>query len=152
MLVAALAAATTAGALAQVAPGSGSVTVSLSSSRAGARPVVVTLAVHTELQCGRLTGGTVVIRLPVAERVPAAVPAAAVLVGGKTSGGVAVQGHVLTVTVPRTTGVICDVIGPGTVQVVLGRAAGLGNPPQAGTYSLSVARGRLLLTTHFRVR
>ena len=53
----------------------------------------VTLALRTELQCGRLLGGTLVVRLPAQERMPATVAPAAVLVAGKPSGAVAVTGH-----------------------------------------------------------
>ena len=124
-----------------VTPPLDSVTATLSSARAGARPVVLTLAVRTELQCGRLVGGALVVRLPAQERMPATVAAAAVLVGGKPSGAVAVAGHVLTVSIPRPRGMMCDVIGPGTVTLVLTRSANLGNPKSAGKYPLTVSRG-----------
>ena len=118
-----------------------SLTATLSSAHAGARPVALTLAIRTELQCGRLNGGALVVRLPVQERMPATVAARAVLVGGKPSGAVAVAGHTLTVSIPRPRGMMCDVIGPGTVTLVLTRSANLGNPKHAGTYPLVVARG-----------
>jgi hypothetical protein len=118
-----------------------SVTATLSSAHAGARPVVLTLALRTELQCGRLNGGALVVRLPAQERVPATVAATAVLVGGKPSGAVAVAGHTLTVSIPRPRGMMCDVIGPGTVTLVLTRSANLGNPKNPGTYPLVVSRG-----------
>jgi hypothetical protein len=112
---------------------------------------VLTLAVRTELQCGRLNGGELVVRLPVQERLPATVAASAVLVGGKPSGAVAVAGHTLTVSIPRPRGMMCDVIGPGTVTVVLTRAANLGNPKSAGSYPLVVARGADQFKTTLRI-
>jgi hypothetical protein len=118
-----------------------SVTATLSSAHAGARPVALTLAVRTELQCGRLVGGALVVRLPAQERMPATVAASAALIGGKPSGAVAVAGHVLTVSVPRPRGMMCDAIGPGTVTLVLTRSANLGNPKSAGKYPLTVSRG-----------
>jgi hypothetical protein len=36
---------------------------------------------------------------------------------------------------------MCDVIGPGTVTMVVTRAANLGNPKNAGKYPLVVLRG-----------
>jgi hypothetical protein len=128
-----------------------SVTATLSSAHAGARPVVLTLAVRTELQCGRLNGGALVVHLPVQERVPATIAAAAVLVGGKPSGAVAVAGHTLTVSIPRPRGMMCDVIGPGTVTLVLTRLANLGNPKNAGTYPLVVSRGTDQFKTTLRI-
>jgi hypothetical protein len=135
-----------------VAGQAGSVGVKLSSEGAGARPIAVTLAVRTELQCGRLVGGTIVARFPAAETVPKVIAKAAVLVGAKPSGGVVVNGHAVTVTVPRPAGVLCDVIGPGTAAVVLTRAANLGNPARAGNYTLAVQRGGNLLKGQFTIR
>jgi hypothetical protein len=122
-------------------PGLNSVSATLSSARAGARPVAVTLTMHMELQCGRLIGGALVVRLPAQERVPATVAATAVQVGGKPAGAVAVKGHILTVSVPRPRGMMCDSIGPGKLTLVLTRAANLGNPMSAGKYPLVIARG-----------
>lgn len=129
----------------------GSVTATLSNVHAGARPVVLTLALRTELQCGRLIGGALVVRLPAQERVPATVAATAVLVGGKPAGAVAVAGHTLTVSIPRPPGVMCDVIGPGTVRLVLTRAVNLGNPKAAGTYPLVVSRGAQQFKTTLKI-
>jgi hypothetical protein len=128
-----------------------SVTVTLSSAHAGVRPVVLTLAIRTELQCGRLIGGALVVRLPAQERLPATVAATAVLVGGKASGAVAVAGHTLTISIPRPHTMMCDVIGPGTVSLVLTRSANLGNPKTAGTYPLVVARGTQQFKTTLRI-
>jgi hypothetical protein len=134
-----------------VNPPMDSVTVTLSSTHAGARPVVLTLAVRTELQCGRLIGGALVVRLPAQERMPATVAATAVLVGGKPSGAVAVAGHILTVSIPRPRAMMCDVIGPGTVTLVLTRSANLGNPKNAGTYPLVVSRGTQQFKTQLKI-
>jgi hypothetical protein len=134
-----------------VTPPLDSVTATLSSVKAGARPVVLTLAVRTELQCGRLVGGALVVHLPAQERMPATVAATAATVGGKPSGAVAVAGHVLTVSIPRPRGMMCDVIGPGTVTLVLTRSANLGNPKTAGTYPLVVSRGAQQFKTTMKI-
>jgi hypothetical protein len=135
----------------RVTPGLDTVTATLSSAHAGARPVAVTLAVRTELQCGRLLGGTLVVRLPTQERMPAKVAAGAVLVAGKPAAAVAMTGHTLVVSVPRPPVMMCDVIGPGTVTIVLTRTANFGNPKTAGKYPLTVARGALLFKTQLTI-
>jgi hypothetical protein len=135
----------------QITPGLDSVTATLSNAHAGARPVAVTLVVHAEMQCGRLFGGALIVRLPSQERVPATVATAAVLVAGKPAGAVAVTGHTLTISLPRPRGVICDVIGPGTATVVLTRTANLGNPKAAGSYPLVVARGAEQFKTQLKI-
>ena len=113
-------------------PGLNSVSASLSSARAGARPVAVTLTMRMELQCGRLVGGTLVVRLPAQERVPATVAATAVQVAGKPAGAVTVKGHALTVAIPHPQGVMCDSIGPGKLTLILMRTANLGTPSLPG--------------------
>jgi hypothetical protein len=132
-------------------PGLDTVAATLSNARAGARPVAVTLALRMELQCGRLLGGTLVVRLPAQERVPGRIAPAAVLVSGKPAAAVAVTGHVITVSIPRPPVMMCDVIGPGTVTLVLTRSANLGNPKTAGRYPLVLARGAQLFKTAFTV-
>ena len=129
-----------------------SLSVTLSNNRVGARPIVMTLALQTELQCGHLFGGTLVVRLPAGERVPKAIPAKAVLISGLPSRGVSVSGHELTVQVPRPTGVMCAVLGPGTAKIVLTRAAGLGNPARAGSYRVSLTRAGDQLQARFTIR
>jgi hypothetical protein len=44
----------------------------------------------------------------------------------------------LTITMPLPTGVMCNVIGPGTVKILVSRGALIGNPMSAGTYDLGV--------------
>ena len=117
------------------------VSATLSSSHAGARPVALTLAIRMEVQCGRLVGGTLAVRLPAQERLPPKVASGAVLVGGKPAGAVTVAGHTLTVSIPLAHTIMCDSIGPGTVTMVVTRAANLGNPKAAGKYPLVVLRG-----------
>lgn len=129
-----------------------SVAVTLSTTRAGARSVTVTVSLRTELQCGRLVGGSLVLGLPAEEQVPRTIAAAAVRVGRQASGAVSVRGHALTVTVPRATGVLCDVIGPGRVDVVLTRTANVGNPGRRARYAITVRRGQLLLKATFTIR
>jgi hypothetical protein len=110
-----------------------SMSVSLSSRRAGARPVAITVRLRTELQCGRLTG-SVAVRLPAEARLPRKIRASAVRIDGRPSSRVAIAGHTLSIGAPTVSGVICHVIAPGTTTIVLTRSANVGNPPAAGTY------------------
>jgi hypothetical protein len=103
----------------------------------GARPAALQLSLRTELQCGRLGGGPIVVVFPAAERMPAALQDGDVLVNGKALGAT-LNGHVVSIAFPKTVGVSCDVLGPGTVSVVFTKAAGLGNPLAAGTYHVSL--------------
>ena len=130
---------------------SGPLSVRLSSARAGARPVTVKLTVRTELQCGRLVGGTVAVRLPAAASVPRSISRNAALIGGRPSAGVTISGRTLTIAVPQPRGVICTVIGPGQAVVTLTRRAGLGNPARAGRYVVAVVLRGVVLKTHVTI-
>jgi hypothetical protein len=83
----------------------------------------------------------VVVTLPQASRVPHAIGRAAVKVNGKLAGGVAVVHRSVTVAMPRPAGMLCDSITDGTMLVAIGAGANLGNPPQAGTYKITIKRG-----------
>jgi hypothetical protein len=119
-----------------------SASATLSTSKAGAKAVTLTVALNTELQCGRLRGGALVLRLPAQARLPGAIAASAVLVGGKASGRVAVDGHSLRISLPPPRGTMsCDSIRQGVVKIVVASAAGLGNPRAPGTYTVRLTRG-----------
>jgi hypothetical protein len=112
-------------------------------AQSGARPAALRLSLRTELQCGRLSGGPVIVVFPAAERMPATLQAGAVLVNGKALDA-SLTGHVVSIALPKTTGVTCDVIGPATVSVVVTKAANLGNPLTPGTYHVSLrVRGKV---------
>jgi hypothetical protein len=105
-----------------------------SPSAAGARRAALALAFRSELQCGRLMGGPVIVVLPQQVHVPAAIPASSVLVGTKAARSVAVAGHTITIALPVPQGAICDSITMGLAKIGFAHAAGLGNPKAAGTY------------------
>ena len=106
-------------------------------AQSGARPAGLRLSLRTELQCGRLSGGPIIVSLPAAERVPASLHAGGVLVNGKALDA-SLVGHAVSIAFPKTVGLMCDVIGPGTVSVVFTKAANLGNPMTPGTYHVSL--------------
>jgi|SRR5581483_2742391 len=123
-----------------------SVVATLSTNRAGARPVELSIRLYTELQCGRLQG-PVTIRLPATERVPPALLASSVLVGTRPASRVLVHDRLVTITPPRPVGLICDVLAPGMAKIDLTAAANLGNPLTPGHYRLTVEYGGQLFAT-----
>jgi hypothetical protein len=114
---------------------------SLSTAKAGAKPVALTLKLHYEMVCNQPGLGKAIVILPAASSVPERIPGAAVLVNGKPAPAVSVSGHEVSITMPaRRSGVTCMVMGPGTLTLTLTRAAGLGNPAKAGAYMIRVHR------------
>jgi hypothetical protein len=111
-----------------------SVSVGASSLRVGAHPVALTFTFRYEMQCGDPGTGPVVLQLPAAMSVPSTVTKSTVLLNGSAPSSVVVKGSKITVGIPPRSGVMCDVIGPGTLTVVLERSARIGNPKSAGTY------------------
>jgi hypothetical protein len=138
VLVSTVVAAVLAGAASAAAPQSATVTVS--PSRAGARPAALTVRLSYEMQCGYPGPGPIVVQLPAGERVPATIAPSALLVNGKPAPGVRVAGRTVSIDLPARPAIMCDVIGPGTATVVFTRAAGLGNPAGAGSYTVTVTR------------
>lgn len=127
------------------------VLVALSSSLVGATPVAVDLHAEFEMQCG-WPGPRVTVVFPDAERMPARISPAAVLVDGRQPAGITRAGHAISISIARPGGVMCDAIGPGRVHVVFTRAAQLGNPSRAGRYQLVVHHGAETASGAFNIR
>ncbi len=126
-------------------------TATLSSTKAAAKPVALTIKLHYEMQCGQPGPGKAVVTLPAAVTVPSTIDEPAVLVNGKAAPAVSVSGHEVSIAMPaKRTGVTCMIIGPGTLTLTLTRAAGLGNPRSAGTYTVHVHRSVLHTTQSFQ--
>ena len=115
-------------------------TARLSSTKAGAKPVTLTLEVHYEMVCGQPGLGKAVVSLPAAAVVPAAIGTASVLVNGKPAPAVSTSGHSVSISLPLHHGVTCMIVGPGTLTLTFMRSAGLGNPLKAGSYTIRVQR------------
>jgi hypothetical protein len=131
-----------ASAAAFAATGDTPATAALSSSKAGARRVTMTVALRSELQCGRLMGSRkLVLTLPAKARVAATIPAAAITVSGRAASTVSVAGRVVTVTLPLPHGMTCNSITMGTVRIVFMPAAGFANPRAPGAYMVRIAHG-----------
>lgn len=77
--------------------------------------------------------------------------ASAIAVQGKPPSSVKLANRTLSITVARPTGVMCNVIGPGTVKILVSRAAQLGNPATAGTYKLAVHYGTETLEATLKI-
>jgi hypothetical protein len=123
----------------------------LSSPKAGAKPVSLLVALHTELQCGRLRNGLLALTFPSGFALPATVGASAVLVDGVTPAKVRLTGRTLSITLPVRTGITCMSIGPGAAKILVTKAAQLGNPSSAGTYALGVRYRTETLTAKLTV-
>jgi len=122
-------------------------TATLSSTKAGAKPVALTLKLHYEMICGEPGAGKAIVRLPSGSAVPSTIEEDAVLVNGKPAPAVSVSGRDVSISMPpKRPGVTCMVIGPGTLTLTLTRAAGIGNPTTAGTYTIRVLRNKLAFT------
>jgi len=130
----------------------GFATVSLSSARAGAGPVVVTVELGYTMQCGYPGPGPVLVGFPRQVRVPSVLPPSRVLVDGRPAPTVAVSGRTVSVGLAPPPQVMCDVLGPGRLTIVFRRAAGFGNPVRAGNYAITVRRGTALFSAPFTIR
>jgi len=121
-------------------PGVGSLTASLSSVKAGAKRVELTLSLHAYLVCGQ--PGTVVVRFPAGVTVPATVAPTAVLVDKVPAAAVTVRLRQVTITAAHHGGATCTVLAPGLVTLRFTTSARLGNPASPGTYTITVEHGR----------
>lgn len=111
-----------------------SMTVADSSHAAKAHRVRLTLTFRYEMQCGYPGAGPLVVTFPAALTLPKRFGAHAVELAGKAVRAKR-KGHRVTVTVPPPSGVLCGMIGPGSLTLVFTRKAKLGNPARAGSYS-----------------
>ena len=138
--------------LAAQSPLATSLTVALSSSRAGAAPVAITLQFGYEMQCGYPGPGPVLVRFPPAERLPKAIPTGSVRVDGSSQPAARQTGSTVSITLPPAPAIMCDVIGPGRLTIAFSRAAGLGNPARAGAYPVSATRQATPFSARFVIR
>ena len=117
-------------------------TVALSSTKAGADDIAVTVKLQALLRCGRPVGGAVVVSLPRSAQVPRTIASKSVRVNGKPASKVSVSATTVTVGLPVVQGVTCDSMTDGVVQVAFAPTAALGNPAHAGSYTIAVRQAR----------
>jgi hypothetical protein len=127
------------------------ISASLSTKRAGARPVSVTLMLRYAMRCGRPGPGSLVVTFPSAERLPRRISAGSILLNNQKAPSVKRSGKEITIAFPAGSGMTCNVIGPGALKVVFTRAAQLGNPMQAGSYALVARTKSVVLRTRIQI-
>jgi len=116
-------------------------TARLSTTRAGAKRVVLTLRLQTALVCGEAGPGAIVVRLPKAAKIPATLPRAAVAVGGHAAAKLRVTGRRVTISPSVSPGMLCQSITIGTLVIRFTHLARLENPRAPGRYTVVVRRG-----------
>ena len=107
---------------------------------AGVKPAALRLSLSLELRCAKPGPAAIAISLPRAWRVPKTVTRTAVWIDSSHPDAVAVSHHTLTLQPAAAPGT-CTVMAPGTIKVKFTRAAKLGNPRQAGRYTIRAAIG-----------
>ena len=119
-----------------------------SSSHPGARPVSLSLRLRYAMQCGSPGTGALVVDLPPQMRLPSSLPSGSALLDGKQVAVTRASGSVLRIKLPPRPAVMCDVIGLGTLTLVLTKTADIGNPASAGSYAVRAqVAGHLFRTT-----
>jgi hypothetical protein len=127
-------------------------TVSVSPVGPAARPAVLTLRLHYEMLCAQPGSGPVTVSFPLALRIPATIPPAAVLVDGAAPPSVHTDGHVVTIGLAPNAKVICQSFVPGTLRIVFTRSARLGNPARSGAYVVRARVGTHAFAATLRIR
>jgi hypothetical protein len=126
-------------------------TAELSSAKAGARPVAVTLRFPALLVCGRLRG-TVSVVFPRAAGVPRRIAAPGVRLAGEPAARVAVARRSVAVTAASAGGVTCHSMRLADVILTFTRGAELRNPSVPGRYSIGIAYGTTRSTALVDIR
>jgi hypothetical protein len=126
--------------------------VQLSSVKAGADDVALTVRVQSVLRCGRPTGGAVVVSLPKSAHVPGSIARKSVRVNGKAPAKISVAATTVTVSLPVVHGITCDSMTDGAVQVAFASSAALGNPEHAGTYAVGVRQAKVAHTIAIAIK
>lgn len=133
-------------------PFADSATLSLSSLRAGARPVELTLTLAYEMQCGYPGPGPVLIEFPRQQPLPATLTRSQVLVDGRSARSVEITGRTVSIGLAPLPRIVCMEIGMGRLAIAFTAAADLGNPIAAGTYTLAVRRASSTFRVPFTIR
>jgi hypothetical protein len=129
----------------------GTATANAVPAAAGAQPAGLTVTLRLEMQCGRPRPGPIVVALPAAMSLPAQLLRTDVRIDTRMPATLSLTKHVVVLTPPRTSGITCDSIGPGTLSVVFLQSAGLGNPASPGTYPVTIRSGGSSAVAHLIV-
>ena len=118
----------------------GSAAAAATPQTAGTKPAGLKVSLRLELRCAKPGPAAIVVSLPRAWRVPRAVARRAVWIDRTHPKAATVSGHTVTLKPVAPTGT-CTVMGPGTITVKFTRAANLGNPRNAGRYTIHASIG-----------
>jgi len=128
-----------------------SMTVAASPRVAHAHGIRLTLMLRYVMQCGYPGAGPLVVTFPRALKLPPQFPTGAVQLAGK-SVVASVKGRHVTVKVAPHKGLMCDVMGPGSLTLAFTRAAGLANPAHPGSYRFSATHGKRGFTAKLAIK
>jgi hypothetical protein len=129
----------------------GSATAAATPQAAGAMPAGLKMTLTLELQCGKPGPTPIVVSLPRAWRVPKTVTRAAVWIDSIHPNEVNVSNHTVTLKPVPPHGA-CTVVAPGTITVKFTRAAKLGNPRNAGRYTIRASIGGQDFSAHVTIK
>jgi|tagenome__1003787_1003787.scaffolds.fasta_scaffold20881429_2 hypothetical protein len=110
-----------------------SLTVVASPNAPGAHRIRLKLIFRYEMRCNYPGVGPLVVTFPSALGLPKRFGAHSVKLAGKPVVAKR-KGRRVTVTVPPPSGVLCGIVGPGSVKLVFTRKARLASPTRAGSY------------------
>ncbi len=126
-------------------------TVAASPHAAGAHAVRLTVTLRYVMQCGYPGVGPLVVSFPSAFKLPRRFASRTVKLDGKPVAA-KIKGRRVTVNVPPPNGVLCNLMGPGSVTLAFTRAAKLANPAQAGSYGFKATHGKRTFTAKLAIK
>jgi hypothetical protein len=128
-----------------------SMTVTASPRAARAHGIRLTLILRYEMQCNYPGAGPLVVTFPAALKLPKQFAAGAVKLAGKPVTA-KVDGRHVTVTVAPHTGILCDVMGPGSLTLAFTRDARLASPARAGFYRFTATHRKRAFTARLAIK
>jgi hypothetical protein len=118
-----------------------SMAIAASPGAAGAHRVRLVVTLRYRMQCSYPGAGPVVVTFPSALQLPKQFASGTVKLARKAVAA-STKGQNVTVTVPPHKGVLCSMLGPGSVTILFTRAAKLTNPARAGSYRFRATHGK----------
>ena len=128
-----------------------SMTVAVSSHAAGAHRIRLAVTLRYLMQCDYPGSGPLVVTFPSALKLPKQFAPGTVKLAGKAVAA-SIAAHNVTVTVPPPKGVLCSMLGPGSVTLVFTTAAGLRNPARPGSYRFRATHARHTFSARLAVK
>ena len=150
-LALALIAAPLAGAASRPPGAVGTMAVTASPHTPGARAVRLTVVLRYQMQCGYPGAGPLVVTFPSALKPPKRLATGAVRLAGKPVAA-AIEGRQVTVTVAPHKGMLCDLVGPGSLTLVFTRKARLANPKRAGSYRFTAIHAMRMFNAKLTIK